>query len=638
MKKEKSMESKIIIIKIKNTVKDAISYLQNSYNNQCEYYYPVGSQDITAVSAHVGKSYIVAFVIFEERNKGEKQKVSYIYVGEGRVGDHDSHLVIFYSIKARLSSEMIITNFISNSELDLKNDFEACSYVNIEDNVELVNQISFIMYPPYKVLNIAANKQRYGIIDREKCLHKYSQKNEHCIRPIGLLGMQENRSEFQRDYERIVHTRAYRRLVDKAQIFTSSKGDHYRTRMTHTLEVAQIARAIAVGLNLNVELTEAIALAHDLGHTPFGHQGERTLDDILKGKIDIIKYTPNTEPNFYGGFKHNFQGVRVANCLEEKYLEFDGIDLSYQVLEGILKHTSTKIKDCLSCPKKKNCDAKCFDIKEFLKNGNEKYLYLQYPIATTLEGQIVNIADEIAQRSHDLDDSFSSGILNVEKLQSYLSLQKMQALQTPLNSIEERMRKLKEKHREFVDEEEARHSQIVSEVIKFFINDVIEFSKKHMDGFKENEFYKKTHRFNEPLIQFSADGQVLCNYLDKIISKKVINSPEVVRFDNKAQMVVKGLFEAYYSNPKLLHKGTLRKIYIEMRQITDEVIDFLEGDRDEVRKEIEKIINTDLSGMELQKQEEYKQKRKILVRAITDYIAGMTDSYAINEYNAIYQS
>jgi dGTPase len=167
--------------------------------------------------------------------------------------------------------------------------------------------MSFITYLPYRFIAKPVAEQCYPSIQKENSMHEYGQHNEHCKRPIGLMEEQEYRSEFQRDYERIVHAKAYRRLVDKAQIFTSSKGDHYRTRLTHTLEVAQIARAIANGLNLNVELTEAIALAHDLGHTPFGHQGERTLDDILKMRIDIIKYTPDENKNFYGGFSITFK-------------------------------------------------------------------------------------------------------------------------------------------------------------------------------------------------------------------------------------------------------------------------------------------------------------------------------------------
>ncbi|WP_334124697.1 hypothetical protein, partial [Phascolarctobacterium faecium] len=170
--------------------------------------------------------------------------------------------------------------------------------------------------------------------------------------------------------------------------------------------------------------------------------------------------------------------------------------------------------------------------------------------------------------------------------------------------------------------------RIVSSIIHFFINDVVNESKEKIKMFKENEFYINEHRFNEQLIDFSQNGKVLCRYLEKIISKKVINSTEVVQFDNKAEQIVCGLFKAYYNNPRLLHTSTLRRLYVEMRKDTIDVIDFLNGDRDVVDKEINKIINDNTSA--------YINKRKILVRTIADYIAGMIDSYAINEYKKIY--
>lgn len=399
--------------------------------------------------------------------------------------------------------------------------------------------------------------------------------------------------------------------------------------MTHTLEVAQIARAIAIKLNLNVDLAEAIALAHDIGHTPFGHQGERTLDKILKGKkpFDFIKMDDN-EHNSFGGFKHNFQGLRVVGLLEEKYIEYEGLNLSYQVLEGILKHTGGKIKDCDFCDKRELCDEKCFDLDVFTPYMDIKKLYKEYTFATTLEGQIVAIADEIAQRSHDLDDSFAAKILTTEEMIGYLDLRKMAALKEDLEKVLNELNEFKGKNRAFINEEELRHSRIVSSIIHFFINDVVNESKEKIKMFKENEFYINEHRFNEQLIDFSQNGKVLCRYLEKIISKKVINSTEVVQFDNKAEQIVCGLFKAYYNNPRLLHTSTLRRLYVEMRKDTIDVIDFLNGDRDVVDKEINKIINDNTSA--------YINKRKILVRTIADYIAGMTDSYAINEYKKIY--
>ena len=270
------------------------------------------------------------------------------------------------------------------------------------------------------------------------------------------------------------------------------------------------------------------------------------------------------------------------------------------------------------------------EILDALFFGHEeiKKLYKEYTFATTLEGQIVAIADEIAQRSHDLDDSFAAKILTTEEMIGYLDLRKMAALKEDLEKVLNELNEFKGKNRAFINEEELRHSRIVSSIIHFFINDVVNESKEKIKMFKENEFYINEHRFNEQLIDFSQNGKVLCRYLEKIISKKVINSTEVVQFDNKAEQIVCGLFKAYYNNPRLLHTSTLRRLYVEMRKDTIDVIDFLNGDRDVVDKEINKIINDNTSA--------YINKRKILVRTIADYIAGMTDSYAINEYKKIY--
>lgn len=629
------MNSKIIIVRMINSLTAAINYLGQSLRDGGERFYVVNQDDTPIVSANNGLQCLVAFVVFQPDTEHQQDKILKLYVGSGQIVQRPERWIIEYKINAEFTSDMIINNFVSNSELDLKNDFKSHSFVMIEDNIELVRQISFITFPLYHHTTISPENQDYNKSNRDSLLHEYSQYNEHCKRPIGIRHTQENRSEFQRDYERIIHARAYRRLVDKAQIFTSSKGDHYRTRMTHTLEVAQIARAIAIGLKLNVELTESIALAHDLGHTPFGHQGERTLDKILKGKIDIIQYTPDKH-NFYGGFKHNFQGIRVADCLEEKYVEYDGLDLSYQVLEGILKHTSVKIKHCDDCVNRDHCDENCFELEEFMKHGKAEYLYPKIPFATTLEGQIVAISDEIAQRSHDLDDAFTSGIMSIHQLYNYLQLQKASKLNEYLETIEKKFNEATSLHHEYVDEDELKHSRIVSEVIHFFIKDTIQQSQQNINNFVPNEFYCTKHRFDKKLITFSDEGAFLCNYLEKIISKKVINNPEVVRFDSMAATIVEKLFSAYYNNPRLLHKGTLRKIYIETRQSTNEIIDFINGDRSEVDKEIKKIVATDLEEMDISERKIYAVKKKILVRAIADYISGMTDSYAINEYHLLY--
>ncbi|MCM1988913.1 deoxyguanosinetriphosphate triphosphohydrolase family protein [Oceanirhabdus seepicola] len=487
----------------------------------------------------------------------------------------------------------------------------------------------------YTIEHIKYEDQRYELKLLEQTLSYLSQKNEHCKRAIAINESDNNRSEFQRDRERIVHTKASRRLVDKAQIFTSSKGDHFRTRMTHTLEVSQIARGLALRLNLNNDLTEAIALAHDIGHTPFGHQGERTLNSILRNEIKIITCADKID---FGGFKHNFQGLRILSYLEEKYFEHEGIDLSYQVLEGVLKHTGGKVKDCNNCDKEV-CLRKCFDVDEFLINGEKEYLFLEYNFPTTLEGQIVSIADEIAQRGHDLDDAFAAKHLSFDELVSYAEITKMKPIKDILEKIKIESNRMKESNILFIDENDMLRARLVSEILGYFMKDIVTQSKINISKYDlDNELYNKHHRINKKLIEFSDDCKFILDYLETIISKKVINSFEVARFDDKAKRIIMALFKAYYDNPKLLPDRTLTRIYRDIKRISNNVIDFRNGDPKLISKELNLICFSEPKGKDcnIDLNDEYIIKRKILVRNITDYIAGMTDNYAMNEYNSIY--
>lgn len=542
-------------------------------------------------------------------------------------------MVVRFKIDREISSHMVIQNILSYSELDLKRDFEKHSYVNVEYTKTLIAQIKELLVIPQQ--GMLGGENGFDKRDEETNLHEYAQHNEHCQREWYVREAECERGEFQRDRERIVNSKAFRRMVDKAQIFTSSKGDHYRTRMTHTLEVAQIARAIANSLKLNIDLTEAIALGHDLGHTPFGHQGERTLDDIINGRTEVLQRLKFEDNNPYGGFKHNFQSLRMLTQLEEKYVERPGLDVSYQVLEGVLKHTSHMSKDCENCPRKK-CSGRCCDYAEFVDEQIKEQLYTEYDFATTLEGQVVALADEIAQRGHDIDDAFSSGLLTFEEFQDYLKLSKLR----PLNSIiESTYRKVREQEeRILIDDSEMLTARVVSDIIGYLVSDVVNNSRKNMELYQENNFYDERHRFDEKLIDFSTEGEEVCRLLEKLISKRAINCLEVTRFDRNASEIVKYLFKAYYNNPKLIHTGTLRRIYIDMRSYTDNVIDFTKGDPALVREEFQKIVThqyPDETKEWTEADNEYYQKRKILIRHIVDLIAGMTDSYAINEYRRL---
>lgn len=573
-------------------------------------------------------------VVFEFEINEDKYEIKRIYLGMCRVSEKDEDTFgLNFIIKRKMSSGMVIKNILSYSELDLQQDFAKRSYVNVEYSEALISQVQELLDDHHQ--EHVKGTVSYGSRLEEDYLDKYAQHNEHCRREWCFAGTQKERSEFQRDRERIVNSKAFRRMVDKAQIFTSSKGDHYRTRMTHTLEVAQIARSIANSLRLNIDLTEAIALGHDLGHTPFGHQGERTLDDIINGKTDILRKLPFEGKNPHGGFKHNFQSLRMLTKLEEKYIEHTGLDVSYQVLEGVLKHTSNHSKHCEDCNLKK-CKKGCCDYAEYVDEEVRNNLYEEYEFATTLEGQAVAIADEIAQRSHDIDDAFSSGLLSFHEFEDYLRLGKLE----PLREIIEETHQCVEQqdNRLLIDKQEMLTARIISDIISYLVNDVVDTSKKNIEEYQETDFYRENHRFDQKLIDFSKTGGEVCSLLEKMISKRAINCLEVTKFDRNANKIVMCLFEAYYSNPKLIHSGTLRRMYIDMLEVTDDVIDFVKADPALVRKEFEDIRNyqyPDDMGDWSDKDREYYQKRRILIRNIVDFIAGMTDSYAINEYNEL---
>lgn len=583
--------------------------------------------------------------------------VKKLYIGNLiRYEEHGVSYQLYYRISNIVDSVLVINNFLRFSNLDIENDFGENAHISIEDSSALVKQLSYSTNVP---CNITPKELCYKSLENENTLSHLAQKNQYCKRLYNVLPESNSRGEFQRDYDRIVHSKAFRRMSDKAQIFTSSKGDHYRTRMTHTLCVAQIARGIAIRLNMNVPLTEAIALGHDLGHTPFGHQGERTLDEIVK-PFGIL------------GFKHNYQSLKVATKLEEEYIEHSGLDLSVQTLEGMWKHTKTRknpeeplicnIDDFIPC-----------DITPEIQN----MLHSDINYCSTIEGQIVFIADEIAQRSHDLEDALSAGLLSIDNLLDMLSLKKLNELKHNIESIIASIDKAENDNRSFVSKREMLYSRISSNVIKYFIGDVVkqfsDFINTPSDKLNEvNEHFEKHNCIDRQLICFTDEGRCLNSYLETLVTKQVINSAEVATFDDKASRITAKLFDLYYNNPRLLHDGTLQRVYIEMRRITDNVIHFQDGDISLVNKEWELIKNPDAAPSEtdkksflinnnlykrddmktsidsLNKEEqklfsdyvakrksEYTEKRKILVLAICDFIAGMTDTYAIDEYRKL---
>ena len=612
------MGNKVVFVKISERAQstaEMIDRLYESYSQKVSRYYNTAQGDKGEMDGFdVGES--VLFVAIQYNGK----EVTRAYLGVGEVTDQKN---IYYNITVRLSDDNALRNICRLSELDLDADFAADSYLLSVESKLVVDQIRFILN---QIPAIPVIEREYDSQQSEESLSPLAQRNEYCRRQYNINDPMPDRSEFQRDFDRIVHSKAFRRMIDKAQVFSTDKGDYYRTRMTHSQVVAQIARSIANALNLNLFLTEAIALGHDIGHTPFGHQGERTLDDILRGDVPLIKDIEILNRDHAEGclgFKHNYQSLRVASMLEKTYAKIPGMDLSFQTLEGMLKHTKLK-KDR-------------YNLLQFIKCSEED-LHLEQDFCSNLEGQVVAIADEIAQRGHDLDDAMTSGSLNIDELEKYLTLRKMINLAKIVRHAEDEVDEAIRKGYMQQDDSELRNSRTASAVISYFIKDVIDTSRKAISYYDVSKFEENGHCITEQLIVFSETAKMLNDYLETIIANKVINNAEVSLFDNNASAVITGLFSAYYHNPRLLHKGTMRRLYLDMRQVSENVVDFEYGNHEIIREELHQITDGNLDELKSKDPElfrEYKEKRRILVRNICDYISGMTDTYAKNEYHKI---
>ena len=436
------------------------------------------------------------------------------------------------------------------------------------------------------------------------------------------------RPVFQRDRDRILHSKAFRRMKQKTQVFLLPIGDHYRTRLTHTLEVSQNARTIGKALRLNEDLVEAIALGHDLGHTPFGHQGERTLNDILSGKINAGIVTDKEKlerERCYGGFKHNYQSARILTQMENKYVDFSGLNVSAQVVEGVLKHTKLK----------KDIRIEDFVSPEYLEKIRIDENIEKQPIAS-LEGQVVAIADEIAQRGHAVDDALTSGVMSVSEFIDRLKIDKCDELR---ELIEKEIEKTDTAKRLLPNKQEMQVARIVHRIIRYFISDVISNSKKKIEASPKTGIdYLNTEIF----VDFSENGEKVNKYMEKIVQKKVICNYEVARADYNAEVVVKTLFQKYYENPRLLHTGTLQKIFHDTllhknTNVSNSAVCLNDCSVNLANAEIEEMA---LKPLEVEGDTEVQktirlEKRKILIRNIVDFIAGMTDGYALQEYEKI---
>ena len=322
------------------------------------------------------------------------------------------------------------------------------------------------------------------------------------------------RTDFQRDRDRIVHSSAFRRLVYKTQVFLNHEGDLFRTRLTHSLEVAQLGRSIARSLQLNEDLVEAIALAHDLGHTPFGHAGQDALNDCMQA---------------FGGFEHNLQSLRVVDELEARYPEFDGLNLTFETREGILKHCSRR-------------HAQALDQQEPGGVGH-RFLARTQP---SLEAQLCNLADEIAYNAHDIDDGVRSGLVTLEQLQEVpLFDQFRQQVLTEfafLSDVAQGRRLLYESIRRMLSTQ---------------VYDVISATEAAIA--QENPTSVSDIRLAPPLVQFNAPMKQQSQVLKAFLLSQLYRHPQVMDMTGQAQQVVRKLFAEYMAAPHEMGAGVLAR-------------------------------------------------------------------------------
>ena len=304
------------------------------------------------------------------------------------------------------------------------------------------------------------------------------------------------RSEFQRDRDRVIHSEAFRRLKDKTQVFVFHEGDHYRTRLSHTLEVSQIARSIAKALNINEDLTETIALAHDLGHPPLGHKGEDILQKLMEDA---------------GGFNHNEQSLRVITILEKKYPNFDGLNLTYETLEGLIKHNGPFL-----------------DIKKIPQTIKDicNLLDIDFKTHSSLEGQVANISDDIAYLTHDFDDGLR------EKLFTLNDLRKINIINHILKNIEGNFVNIKN---------DILIHQLIRHLISYFINDIVSNS---LAIIKENKFsnVNEIRNFGKKTVKLSVDASYSMEEIRNFLFKKMYSNETVVNKLNQNVLMIEKLF------------------------------------------------------------------------------------------------
>ena len=329
------------------------------------------------------------------------------------------------------------------------------------------------------------------------------------------------RTDFQRDRDRVIHSTAFRRLKHKTQVFVNTTDDHYRTRITHSLEVSQIARTLAKHFNLNEDLCETLSLAHDLGHTPFGHAGEESLNECMM---------------HHGGFDHNLQTIRIVTLLENKYLKFKGLNLTIETLDGLLKHNG---------PLK---NTKKIDNMIGLKYFKKKIIFHNRP---SFEAQVAAISDDIAYNSHDLEDGLKAGLFKVKDLQE-------------IDIIKLFIKKYKSK----MITDELIKRIITRELINYLVVDVIKNTKRNL---KKNNIKSLNSIYNSEnnVVNFSSEVKKLDVHIKSFLRRKMYYSPEVLKRTNKGKKIIALLFKKITKSPNKIKEIKLNKKQNIYRQASD---------------------------------------------------------------------
>ena len=486
-------------------------------------------------------------------------------------------------------------------------------------------------------------------MDKTLSLEKYKAVGSDTAR-IGEISKHPYRSEFQRDRDRILYSREFRRLSGKTQVFITGADDHMRTRLTHTLEVAQIAETIAMRLELDPMLTVAIAYGHDVGHTPFGHVGERTLNFIMNGCFEYYGYNNKADlENSQKGFKHNLQGVRVTSFLEDPVDNAGkGLNLTRYTLWGIQNHTKRSYKVCEYCSQPghrcryRNDNRRCNGILStgFYDSPQacNMPVFLDDRKDWTLEAVIVSYADEIAQRHHDIEDGILAGVLKIDLLCDFLC-----SISVYPESFHNEVKEVKS---DYVSKKLSLNGvikQLSRIIIDYYVTIYAEtLAKKIYSLEKElvidpscSKWKEKIFKYAEnkgktltQLFGFEGDEKKADDQLGEYLRDHILLSELAQSMDGKAAYIIKQLFKAYLTNPQQLPDKTIFSIIKDWKQNNPD------GDEEnEEYKTRESFARDKLKDL-LKKDDE--KIRIILLRRICDYIAGMTDRYAMDCYEKLY--